>query len=211
VKLLKKSEQLKKTYDDNKLDREHEKAIADKEAKEKAANGASQEDDDDDEDALEIQEVPDEEDVDTADSDDDDMDLAMISQNIMDDAPVDLSDSESEAEVEGEEIEDDGEEYEDGEEGEEEEEDDEYDSDSDDDYITPIDRVDELVYFASKVNALYTNENQVFQGLLGGLNPDDRKELESLVEASKTREIENAKKEQERLQRVALKRAGKKN
>lgn len=180
-----------------KLERDTEKAQAKKEVEEKKANGQMEEHDDEDSDIeTEMHNIPDDQDADAIDSDDDD-ELAMLSSNvttIMGDEQIrDLGDeSGSEAEVDGE----------DGDDDEEEEDDDDYDDDDDDDdeeYITPIDRVDELVFFASRIHAIFTTDNASFQTLLSQLAPENQTELHNLIESAKTREIENAQKEQQRL------------
>jgi len=223
VKLLKKSEELRKEYELQKLDHEHEKAVMDKEEKEKAngasttvgggGEGADGAEDSDEE--VDMQEIADDQDAEALDSDDDDdLEMSMLQSsykqilNGEDGRPViDLNDSsESEAEVEGEEQGEEGEEEYEEEDEEEEDDEEEYDSDSDDEeYITPIDRVDELVYFAGRIHAMFNNEGQTFQGLIGLLSPEDQKDVQSLVELAKTREQENIKKEQERLAKVAAK------
>lgn len=197
ITLVKKSNKLKKDMDDKKLERDTEKAQAKKEVEEKKANGQMEEHDDEDSDIeTEMHNIPDDQDADAIDSDDDD-ELAMLSSNvttIMGDEQIrDLGDeSGSEAEVDGE----------DGDDDEEEEDDDDYDDDDDDDdeeYITPIDRVDELVFFASRIHAIFTTDNASFQTLLSQLAPENQTELHNLIESAKTREIENAQKEQQRL------------
>jgi hypothetical protein len=63
--------------------------------------------------------------------------------------------------------------------------------------------VDELVYFAARMHAIFTNDNQSFLKLMGTLTPEKQKEVSELVEKAKVREVENTQKEQQRLQQKA--------
>jgi hypothetical protein len=201
VKLLQKAEKNKKDAADRKLDREHELAVAKKEEAEKQVNGHQQEVEDEEADEVEMNDIPDDQDADAVDSDDDEMELALLNANVKsilgDDHPVDLGDDSSdEAIVDGEddfeEDDDDEDEYEDDDDDEEDEE-----------YFTVIDKVDELVYFAGRMHNMHNTNNAALQALLGTLAPETQKSVHELVELAKTREAENAQKEQERLQKAA--------
>jgi len=182
VQLLQRSEKLKKKADERKLDREHQLAILKKEEEDNKANGKhignGIEDDEEEEEAA-MNDTPDNEDAQADDSDDDD-EFSMLTSSvrsiIADDQAIDLGDDSSdEAAVDGEDFEEDDEEDEDD----DEDDDDDDDDDDDEEYITIIDQVDELVYFASRVHNLYTNDAS-FQAVLSSLAPENQKNLKDI-------------------------------
>jgi hypothetical protein len=63
--------------------------------------------------------------------------------------------------------------------------------------------VDELVYFAGRIHNLHNTNNAGLQTLLGTLAVENQKAVHELVELAKTREVENAQKEQQKLQKAA--------
>lgn len=62
--------------------------------------------------------------------------------------------------------------------------------------------MDELVYFAGRIHNMHNTNQAALQTLLSTLAEDSQKGVHELVELAKKREVENAQKEQQRLQKA---------
>lgn len=175
LQLLSATEEYRKDMELAKLDEE------DKEEDEE-----DEEDDEDEEEIVEFQHVADNEDIDAIDSDDEgefQMLTSALNKRLKGDSSSFFDDADDEAEeviVEGDE---------DGESGEEEDEEGDEDEDEaeNEEYSTPIDEIDELVFFASKLKEIHDNEPQVYQALVGTLSPKQQQDIQEFVKTAHVR------------------------